>query len=287
MESARPFIWFFDKNAGLLGPNQHTSITIEDCYLGGTGGRPVITLKEGYPGSISLRNCKVFSSPEIVSLDLNNPNPPLPSVPGAITNFVIMVDEATRLTQQYDTSRIIDSKLESFYYDTTSQTSKFKRSIHKNIDYRLRSVASSPGKVKVSLPIFFDSSPEVPNRDILTLLVTVVGDSGGGLPVYNNSATVIISIVGGYESGAFYKRITVASIQDAKGGISFDKSCMPNVYWGEGDTGSQDISPENEGSEKKITIQWASSNFNVSWAYIMPLAGLRENQKDKEQYYNW
>ena len=42
LESARPFIWTYS-NSLPTQPNANPSITIEDSYIGGTGGFPVIT----------------------------------------------------------------------------------------------------------------------------------------------------------------------------------------------------------------------------------------------------
>lgn len=299
LESARGFIWTFDNNNAVKpeGNNQVSSIVIEDSYVGGTGGLPVVEYREGYPGSVILRNCRGFACNKIVSVAASNLSGPVPSSPSALTYHVVMIDEATRLAQSNSNNSLslVDPALEPFCYDTTSQTSKYKRSIKKNIDYRLP-VTAAPGagaiKVKVTIPVFFDSAPPVANRDILSFMLVTVSDGGAtaaGDTGFRATATSIISVVGG-DDGGTKKRIVTTTLQDAKGGLSgfTDVSAVPTVFWGQGDTGSADISKNStSGTEDFITAVWTSSDVSTSWAYIIPLAGLRENQQDKMQYGVW
>lgn len=293
LESARPFIWTFDNNTSKPnGNNQISSITIEDSYLGGTGGNSVITYKTGYPGSVNLRNVKGLSCPQIVSVDSANTTYPVPSNLSNLTYHAIMIDEATRLAQSnsYNANSLIDPKLEPFCYDTTSQTSKYKRSIPKNIDYRLKTSAAGSGRVKVTIPVFFDSVSEVPSRDILSFLVVTVSDANGPAfsnPGYRSQEVTLVSIIGG-NSGSAVKRIVATSLQAANGGIGFGYSMGVSVFWGTGDTGSADIAVNStSGTEDNITIAWNSASSTYAWAYIVPLAGLRENQQDKMQNGVW
>lgn len=297
IESARPLVWVYDTCPALpSGNNQVSSIIVEDSYCGGTGGNPLITYKQGYPGSVVLRNTRVLSSPQLIKIDAGNTAPPVPSIVGTICAHVIQIDEATRLSQSnsFNASSLVDPALEPFVYDTTSQTSKFKRSIQKNIDYRLRAVAA-PGaganKVKVSLPVFFDSNPTVANRDILSFLLVTVSDADGAAtanPHYRAQATALITIVGG-TSGSALKRLVTTVLQDAQGGAAFAGwSAAPTVFWGSGDTGSADVAYNSTGGpEDHITAVWSSVNPALSWAYIVPLSGLRENQQDKMQLGVW
>ena len=297
LESARPLIWTFDTCPTRPdGNNQISSITVEDSYVGGTGGNPLVTYKQGYPGSVHFHNAKVLAS-ALCLVDAGNTNAPVPSIPGAVTFHMIDVDEATRLTQSNpnNASALIDPKLEPFYYDTTSQTSKYKTSIRKNIDYRLRTVAA-PGaganKVKVSLPIFFDSELSAANRDILTFLLVTVSDAGAAIfsnPSYRATTVTLVTVVGG-DSGGPKKRIVKTVLQDATGGLAnlTDSSAAPTLFWGSGDTGSADIAANSSsGTEDYITAVWGSSSADTSWAYIVPLAGIRANQQDKMQFGVW
>jgi hypothetical protein len=292
LEGARPFLWFYDSGTDPSGDNQVCSITLEDSYFGGTGGAAVVSYKQGYPGSVNFRNCKVFSCPTLVSIDVGNTNPPVPSVPGNLTYHVISVDEATRLSQSNtnNSASILDPLLEPFCYDTTSQTSKYKRSYKKNIDYRLPAMAAGTGRVKVSLPVFFDSTSSVSSRDIMAFLVVTVSDAGGpgfSNPAYRSQAVTLVSVIGG-NSGSTIKRIVSTPLQDASGGIGFAYANNVSVFWGSADTGSADIvATSTAGTEDTITVAWGSTTPDVSWAYIVPLAGLRENQQDKLQYGVW
>jgi hypothetical protein len=292
LESARPFIWFYDFNPNINGNNQVASITIEDSYCGGTGGNPVVTYKQGYPGSVNMRNCKVFASPYIVALDAGNTFPPVPSTPAGLAYHVIMIDEATRLSQSNtnNAASLIDPALEPFCYDTTTQTSKYKRSFKKNIDYRLLSDAAGAGRVKVTIPVFFDSESAVSSRDIMSFIVVTVSDAGGpgfSSPAYRSQAVTLVSVIGG-NNGSTIKRIVATALQDAPGGISFAYANNVSVFWGTGNTGSVDIAfNSTSGTEDNITIAWDSTTPAVSWAYIVPIAGMRENQQDKMQYGVW
>lgn len=296
LESARPLIWTFDTcPTKPNGVNQISSITVEDSVCAGTGGRPVVWYKQGYPGSVILRNCKVFAAEQIVAVDPANTVPPVPSVPGAITSHVIMIDEATRLTQTNgnNNASLVDPKLTPFVYDTTAQTSKYKRSIPANIDYRLRAVAA-PGaganKVKVTVPVFFDTENAVSNRDILTFLLVTVSDAYGAIyssPHYRSTVTSLVTIIGG-NNGTALKRIVTTPLQEAKGGISFLDTALPTVFWGSGDTGSADIAVNSSsGTEDNITIVFGAGSASTAWAYLVPLAGLRENQQDLQQFNAW
>lgn len=292
LEGVRPFLWFWDYNTGINGDNQVCSITLEDSYFGGTGGNSVVTYKQGYPGSVNLRNCKVLASAEIVSIAAGNTYPPVPSSPSALTYHVIMIDEATRLSQSNtnNAASLVDADLEPFCYDTTTQTSKYKRSFKKNIDYRLPAAAAGAGRVKVSVPVFFDSASSVSSRDIMSFIVVTVSDAGGpgfSNPPYRSQAVTLVSVIGG-NSGSTVKRIAATALQDAQGGISFAYANNVSVFWGTGNTGSADIAANStSGTEDNITIAWDSTTPEVSWAYIIPLAGMRENQQDKMQYGVW
>lgn len=296
LESARPFIWTYDDQPAQQ-PGAFSSITIEDSYIGGTGGAPVVQYKTGYPGSVNLKNCKVLSSYYIVGVDTANSTYPRPSTAiGStynITNHVIMVDEATRMSQNnvYTTNLgdLIDPKLMPFYYDTTSQTSKYKTTFpwQKPTDYRLKASVANAGYVKVAFPIFFDYDPSVANRDICSFILVTVNDAGGQLPVYRAQATCLVTVVGGYTSGSL-KRLVVSTLQDAKGGISFNISALPSVFWGSGNTGVQDVNYSGSGNpEEYITAVWPSENPSVCWAYLIPLSGVRPNQASLKQFNNW
>lgn len=297
LESARPFIWTFaDTNP--FQPNAISSITIEDSYLGGTGGAPVINYKTGYPGSVTLKNCKIFASYFIVAVDPTNLTGPQPSAPGAWSNHVIMIDEATRLAQtngqQINLGNLVDPELFPFYYDTTSQTSKYRRSIHSNVDYRIRAVATAtPNTVKATFDIFFDSTNTVGNRDILSFILVTVSDANGvgfANPSYRAQAVSLVSIVGLEDLGGnIVKRLVTTPLQVANGGpqpLTWDAT--PTVFWGTGDTGSADIDAYSAtGVEDHITFTWASVDPNISWAYVIPIAGLRDNQCRLMQYDVW
>ena len=291
LESARPFMWFFDNSvSNPSGNNQSCSITFEDSYVGGTGGYPVVSYRQGYPGSVNFRNTKVLASPEICAIHSGNTNPPVPSSIGAITTHIIMIDEATRLSQSNSNNitSLVDPDLEPFCYDTTTQTSKFKRSIKKNIDYRLRCVAGASGQVKCTLPIFFDSDNSAHNRDLLSFMVTCVSDIGFAPAAGRAISTSIISLVCGQVSGVDKKKITVETISDAAGGLSFSSSCVPTAFFGSGNTGLDTInSNSTAGTEDQITISFPGTVPDVCWIYVLPLAGLRENQWDKQQYNVW
>lgn len=297
LESARPFIWTFaDTNP--FQPNAISSITIEDSYLGGTGGAPVVNYKTGYPGSVTLKNCKIFASYYIVAVDASNTTGPQPSTPGAWSNHVIMIDEATRLAQtngqQIALGNLVDPDLFPFYYDTTSQTSKFRRSIHSNVDYRIRAVATAtPSVVKATFDIFFDSTNTVGNRDILSFILVTVSDANGvgfANPSYRAQAVSLVSIVGLEDLyGNIVKRLVTTPLQTANGGPQpLTWSAAPTVFWGTGDTGSADIDAySTTGDGNHITFTWASVDPNISWAYVLPLAGLRDNQCRLMQYDVW
>jgi hypothetical protein len=203
-----------------------------------------------------------------------------------------MVDEPTRLTQSNSNqlTAIADAALEPFIYDTTSQTSKYKRSIRKNIDYRLRASSAGTNLAKVTIPIFFDSANSVSNRDLLTFLLVTVSDAFGpslSQPFMSATCVSLVTIVGG-NSGTPFKRLVTTTLQDAKGGTSFSTSAAPTVFWGTGNTGSADISPTStSGTEDNITAVWSAQDYGTAWAYVIPLAGLRENQWDKQQFDVW
>jgi hypothetical protein len=297
LESARPFIWTFaDTNP--FQPNALSSITIEDSYLAGTGGAPVVNYKTGYPGSVTLKNCKIFASYYIVAVDPSNTTGPQPSTPGAWSNHVIMLDETTRLAQtngqQIALGNLVDPTLFPFYYDTTSQTSKFRRSIHSNVDYRIRAVSTAtPSIVKGSFDIFFDSTNTVGNRDILSFILVTVSDANGAgfsNPSYRAQAVSLVSIIGLEDiTGHIVKRLVTTPLQVANGGpqpVTWDAT--PTVFWGTGDTGSADISSySTTGEGNHITFTWSSVNPEISWAYVLPLAGLRDNQCRLMQYDTW
>ncbi len=291
LESARPFIFFYD-NTGVKpnGNNQACSITVEDSYIGGTGGYPVVWYKQGYPGSVTFRNAKVLSSPQICAIAPGNTQPPAPSIPSSITYHVISIDEATRLSQANgnNNATLIDPLLEPFCYDTTTQTSKFKRSIQKNIDYRLRCVAGATGQVKCTIPIFFDNANATHNRDLLSFMMTCVSDIGFAPAAGRAISTAIVSLVAGQPGGVDKKKVHLDVLSDAAGGLAFSTVCTPTVFFGSGNTGSDTIdSNSTSGAEDSITISFPGTVPEVCWVYIMPLAGLRENQQDKQQYSVW
>lgn len=291
LESARPFIWFFDNSVSKpSGNNQACSITVDDSYIGGTGGYPVVSYRQGYPGSVNFRNTKVLASPQICAVAAGNTSPPIPTSTSAITSHVIMIDEATRLSQSNANNimSLVDPALEPFCYDTTTQTSKFKRSIQKNIDYRLRCVAGAAGQVKCTLPIFFDSANAAHNRDLLSFMVTCVSDIGLAPAAGRAISTCIVSLVCGQIAGVDKKKVVVESISNAVGGLAFATSCTPTAFFGTGNTGSDTInSNSSAGTEDSITISFPGTVPEVCWVYILPLAGLRENQWDKQQYDVW
>jgi hypothetical protein len=295
LESARPFIWTFADT--LPGPpNRISSITIEDSYIGGTGGNPVITYKTGYPGSVSLKNCKVLSAPFIVQVDPANTTYPEPSVvvggTGTLTYHTIMVDEATRLSQNnsftINLGNLIGTKLMPFYVDTTTQTSKYKTTFPWEIpsDYRLRAVTESASTVKTSFPIFYDYNPVVANRDICSFMLVTVGNGNSALPNYRAQSTSIVTIVGGFSGGSAQKKIITTVLQDAQGGISFVVSANPTVTWNA--TGTDTIALAGSGTTQEIIdVVWNSTNQNVSWAYIIPISGIRPNQPSLQQFNVW
>lgn len=294
LESARPFIWTY---ANVLpGPdNAISSITIEDSYIGSTGGASVINYKTGYPGSVNLRNTKVLSSYYIVGVDASNTTYPVPSTAVGtsynITSHVIMVDEATRLSQnnQYTTNlgNLIDPKLMPFYCDTTTQTSKYKTTFPWQLpsDYRMRADTDTASTVKTSFPIFFDYNPVVANRDICSFMLVTVGNGNSALPNYRAQSTSIVTVVGGF-SGAAQKKIITTVLQAAQGGISYAVSANPTVTWNA--TGTDTIALAGSGTTQEIIdIVWSSTSASVSWAYIIPLAGIRPNQASLKQFDLW
>ena len=297
LESARPFIWTFSDT--IPDPlNMISSITIEDSYIGGTGSAPVVNYKTGYPGSVTLKNCKILSSYYIVAVDATNTTGPQPSTPSQPSNHVIMLDEATRLAQnngqQINLGNLVDPDLFPFYYDTSSQTSKYRRSIHSNVDYRIRAVATAtPSVVKATFDIFFDSTNTVGNRDILSFMLITVSDANGvgnANPSYRAQAVSLVSIVGLEDlSGNIVKRLVTTPLQVANGGPQpLVWNATPTVFWGTGDTGSADINAYSAtGAEDHITFTWASVNPAISWAYVVPIAGLRDNQCRLMQYDVW
>jgi hypothetical protein len=299
LESARPFIWTYsDTPPG--PPNAISSITIEDSYIGSTGGASVITYKTGYPGSVNLKNCKVLSAPLIVSVDAGNTTYPEPSAAiggsGFITYHTIMVDEATRLSQNnsftINLGNLIDPKLMPFYVDTTTQTSKYKTTFPWEIpsDYRMRTVAGTAGNVKVLFPIFFDFNPAVPNRDICSFIVVTVSDAqvGGASPVYRSQATSLVTITGLYSAPFDVKKLNVTTLQDAVGGFSAIQSAVPTIFWGSLATGTNEVVFTGAGNPQQfITVEWPGTSTNVCWAYIIPLSGIRPNQPSLQQFNVW
>lgn len=290
LESASGFIWTYDLN-GTDQPdgqrNQYSTITIEDTYVGGLGGLPAVIYKQGWPGGVNFRNTKFFAG-SLCAIDAGNTQPPLPSNPDSAYGFLshtITVDEATRATMGFSGNDILPLNLRPYLYDSTSQTSKYKRSIRANIDYRLKSVAA-PGAganfVKVSIPIYFDKTrtANTPCRDILSFMVTIYSDAAGqslSVPVYAASATAIVTVIGGNASSVTARRIIVTPLQNAAGAISYTSSVMPTAHWGTGDTGSADISVLT-GDEDNITLVWGNTpNPALGFAYILPLAGSRNN----------
>jgi hypothetical protein len=299
LESSRPFIWTY-ANTAPTQPFANPSITIEDSVIGGTGGASVITYKTGYPSGVNLKNCKILSSYYIVGVDASNSTYPEPSTAiGStigITNHVIMVDEATRLSQNnvYTTNLgdLIDPKLMPFYYDTTTQTSKYKTTFPWQVpsDYRMATQAATAGNVKVVFPIFFDYDPAVANRDICSFILVTVSDAqvGTASPVYRSQATSLVTITGQFSSPNNVKVLNVTTLQDAQGGYSATQSAVPTVFWGSGSTGSQQVIYTGSGNpEQSITVEWPGTQPLVCWAYIIPLSGIRPNQASLKQYDNW
>ena len=296
LESARPFIWTFDNGAAPNGANQISSISITDSYIGGTGGYPVVTYKTLYPGSVNLRNCKVYASPYIVAVDSANTTYPVPSYCAGstvnITYHTIMVDEATRLSQNNtnNASGIIDPLLTPFYYDTTSQTSKYRTTFPgQAIDYRIPATTVTAGtSVKVSFPIFFDYNPAVSSRDICSFLLVTVSDAGGSSPSYRAQATTLVTVTGGHSGSNDVKILNSTTLQDAQGGNPLSYSAVPTIFWGSGNTGSGQVIYSGSGNPQEyVTAVWNSSNASVSWAYIVPLSGIRSNEPSLTQYGNW
>jgi hypothetical protein len=124
----------------------------------------------------------------------------------------------------------------------------------------------------------------------MAFLVVTVSDAGGpgfSNPAYRSQAVTLVSVIGG-NSGSTIKRIVSTPLQDASGGIGFAYANNVSVFWGSANTGSADIvATSTAGTEDTITVAWDSTTPDVSWAYIVPLAGLRENQQDKLQYGVW
>jgi hypothetical protein len=299
LESSRPFIWTYS-NTLPTQPFANPSITIEDSVIGGTGGAPVITYKTGYPGGVNLKNCKVLSAPLIVGVDAGNSTYPEPSTAiGStynITNHVIMVDEATRMSQNNvfttNLGNLIDTKLMPFYYDTTTQTSKYKTTFPWEVpsDYRMRTVAGTAGNVKVVFPIFFDYDPAIPNRDICSFILVTVSDAqvGTASPVYRSQATSLVTITGQYSAPNNVKKINVTTMQDAQGGFSAVQSAVPTIFWGSLSTGTTEVVYTGAGNpELAITVQWPGTDTNSCFAYIVPLSGIRPNQPSLKQFNNW
>jgi len=291
LESARPLIWTFDScDAKPSGNNQVSSITIQDSPCLGTGGHPLVTYKEGYPGSVNLRNAKVLAAPYIVAVDPLNTSAPVPSRPGAVTSHVIMIDEATRLSQSNgnNASALLDPALTPFLIDSTTQTSKYGTSIPEDVNYRKRCVSGGSGRVKASFKIFFDSENAAHNRDLLSFMLITVSDAfaapAAGRAMYHG----LVSLVAANQGGVDIKALSVAGLQDAKGGVGFGASSAPYVFFGTGNTGDQTIaSVSKTGTEDTITVAFDGNNADVCWVYLIPLAGIRGNQWDKQQYGNW
>jgi len=314
-ESTRPFIWFYDN---LTGPAETSitggylklpSITIEDSFYAGNG-RPLVTYIQGYPGSVNFRNVKGgLVSDGLVSANASgtyggvpNTTYPVPSVPGTLTYHAITIDEATRLgfsnIFNAQAKKLVDPLLEAFLYDSTSQTSKFKRSIYENIDYRLvgeTAPGAGTGFVKVTLPIYFDNTHTVPNRDILSFILVTVSDANGEVAnkkYYRSQATTLVTIVGGDNGGTPTRRIVTTTLQDGQGGATLSASAVPSVFWGSGDTGSADIDPTTApGTATRITATWfgryTDENRKFAWAYIIPLSGMRDNYAWAQQQDLW
>jgi len=294
LESARPFIWTYS-NTPPGPPNAISSITIEDSYIGGTGGASVITYKTGYPGSVNLKNCKVLSAPLIVSVDAGNTTYPEPSVAigggGFLTYHTIMVDEATRLSQNnsftINLGNLIDPNLMPFYVDTTTQTSKYKTTFPWEVpsDYRMRAETNTGTTVKTSFPIFFDYNPAVANRDICSFILVTVGNGNSALSTYRAQSTCLVTIVGGFTASA-EKRIITTVLQNAQGGIAYAISANPTVTWNA--TGTDTIAFAGSGTtQETIDMVWNSTSASVSWAYIIPLSGIRPNQPSLQQFNVW
>jgi hypothetical protein len=313
-ESTRPLIWFYDN---LTGPAETSitggylklpSITIEDTVYFGNG-KPLVTYIQGYPGSVNLRNVKGgYCADGLISANAAgtysgtaNTTYPVPSVPGTLTYHSITIDEATRLgfsnIYNAQTDKLVDPLLEAFCYDSTPPTSKYKRSIYKDIDYRIvgeTAPGAGVGYVKATIPVYFDDTYTVPNRDILSFILVTVSDANGevlGKKYYRSQATTLVTIIGG-DSGTAKRRIVTTTLQDAQGGATFTTSAAPLVFWGSGDTGSVDILPSTTpGTATYITATWygryTDENRKFAWAYILPLSGLRENYPSKFQQDIW
>ena len=293
LESGRGFIWSYDLN-GIDQPDgergKYTSITLEDSYIGGLAGQACVQYKQGWVGSVNFRNTR-FLAGTLCSIDPSNTQPPTPSNPDSAYGFLshtITVDEATRATMGFSGNNILPENLLPFLYDTTSQTSKFNRSIRTNIDYRLK-VTAAPAAgtnfVKASIPIYFDKTRtgNTPCRDLLTFMVTTYSDARGqslSNPWYSAASTMIVSVIGGNSGGTTTRRIVATPVQDAQGGISFASSVMPtSVHFGTGDTGSNSINVTAlNGDEDNITIVFPNTpNASLGFVYVLPLAGSRNN----------
>jgi hypothetical protein len=290
LESARPFIWTFDDcPTKPNGAGQVSSIVIENSPILGTGGAPVVTLKQGYPGSIKLDGVKVLAS-NLVAVDAANTAPPVASAPGAITSFVIEINERTRLSQSNsnNTGGLIDPKLYPFLVDTTPDSARFRRSMPDDVRYRRRCVPAGNGRVKATFKIFFDSENAAHNRDALAFIVSTLSDVGlapaAGRAMYHG----IVSLVAGNENNTDIKALSVTPLAQHPGGISFSASATPLVYFGTGDAGSATIASNSKtGVEKTITISFPGGNADVCWVYLKPWVGISENEWDKQQYGSW
>lgn len=290
LESSRGLIWFRDLNDPYtVQGGKVTSIKIKDTVLSGTGGQAAIIYKQGFPSTVSFDNAKFLAVGSLCSIDPENTNPPTPATPEDTVTHTISVDEATRANLQFSGNGYMSDALKPFVYSTTSHTSRFKRSIKTDIDYRLPSVLAptvSASAVKTTIPVYFDKTrtSNTPCRDVLTFMVTLVSDARGQAtsnPHYSSSSTSIVTVTGDNANGG-QRLIQHTVLQDAKGGIAAASSAAPiSIHWGEGDTGSSfiDVSPlVATGDEDYITIVWGgASNAQFAWAYIVPLAGSSDN----------
>jgi len=262
--------------------NEAMSITLEDVYsAGGGSSSAIIELVEGYCDVISFKNVRSISS---LLVDIRNSNTQPPTVATYSSRhktFSIVIDEATRLSNQFSHKQILPDNLMPFYYDTTPQTSKYQMSIPGDINYRIKVKSAGDSLVKATIPYNFPGN-NVTNANPLTFIVVTVSDAkGSGItPVYSASATTIVSIIGANNDNNTRYEIYSNTLLDAPGNINNQNSAAPtSIHFGNGDTGDSWILPSsNDGTEDFITFVWESNSIDNSFAYIIPLSGIRDNQ---------
>jgi len=295
LEAVRGFIKTFTdytQNNDAGERNEAMSIILKNSYIAcGGSTSPIVEHMQGYVNLISFENIRSISS-GLVGVNAANSKPPLsPTFSTKHITYVIKIDETTRASNQFANRQILPSELMKFYYDTTSQTSKYQMSIPGDINYRIQAVdTSTSGVCKATIPFNWEAET-VTNANPLTFLLVTINDANGSsiTPSYNASCTTIVSIVGTYISSTVVWAIKSATLLDAQGGSNNGQSAAPtSIFWGTGDSGSsdQDVTSTN-GDGNNITVTWGNQNSTYSWMYIMPLSGIRNNQAWLEQNNVW